>query len=568
MDSDDVALSLDGVTSVETETDLVVEMSSNGEVNTELQMVDEILMRMELDLACASEKLVNLNVLMMHAATKETEFEATASTKEHLLSDSVEALEFDLLSRILDSEVTEVDKFITNAQEYVIQVRKMISSYEHLGESFIGMEEKLCDSEESLKQSKDQVSEIRKQSARFQRTLSSLNTEENRNSSEGANFLADGRFSESETKMMMQTAEQQRHILRMLEKSLAREMDTEKKLTESRQIEEELKNKLLCLEQELFFTEEEVIDVSERWFTAENAAEVLMATSKELLSKTKMIQFNLNGSVQRESELRSKLDKSVEQLGSKEKMGQFEAISERVASLENQLVESDNRLQHAMASADASLEKENMFYATIRDMENVINDLKSKALKAENRADNVEDKCIMLSESNAELNEELSFLRGRLEGMEASLNQAEETKIAAAKDINFRTKVITDLVMQLAVEREHLHKQMAKLALDNKTLVLKLRQKQKDPVRGYGEHLFPDDITQKLANGSKADKIQKDASGGKTDLTTADSESARGSVRRIDVGVLSFKHILTATLILLISGAAYLFQPVETRHHI
>ncbi|XP_065854828.1 WPP domain-interacting tail-anchored protein 1 [Euphorbia lathyris] len=679
MSSDDVeaSVSLDDMNSVEVEADsskidLVVEMSSNGELNNELQIAEEIVMRMELDWACATEKLVNLSVLMMHTATKESEFEATASTKEELVGDSVEALEFDLLSRILDSEVTEVDKFITSAQANVVEVRKMISSCEHLGKTFIGMEDRLCTSEESLKQSQDKVSEIRKQSARFQRTLSALNRGKNWNSNEGANFLSDGQFSDSETKMNMQTAEQQRRILRMLEKSLAREMDLEKKLTESRQSEEDLKNRLLCIEQELFFTEEEVIDVSEQWFTAENAAEVLMATSKELLSKIKIIQFNLNGSIRRESELRFKVDQSIEELASKdkalenlksgkklnhvlleqtdslkaslaeaeeklmlsndealvlrekmsslekqlsnskvfgdgshnqhaiegmkeelaegrasnaefrskleettmelnEKIGQFEAISQRVALLEKQLVESDNRLQHALASVDASQEKENMLYATIKDMENAIQDLKSKALKAENQADSVEEKCILLSESNAELNEELSFLRGRLEVMEASLNQAEETKIAAAKDINFRTKVITDLVVQLAIEREHLHKQMAKLALENKTAVLKLRQKQKDPNygnRGCGEHLFPDDISQKSATGSKADKTQKYASGSETDAATADSESVPDSVRRIDAGVLSFKHILTAMIILLISGAAYFFQPVEHRHHI
>ncbi|KAK0579447.1 hypothetical protein LWI29_033385 [Acer saccharum] len=47
----------------------------------------------------------------------------------------------------------------------------------------------------------------------------------------------------------MQTAEQQTHMLRMLEKSFAREMDLEKKLTESRLIEEELKLRLLSSEQ-------------------------------------------------------------------------------------------------------------------------------------------------------------------------------------------------------------------------------------------------------------------------------------------------------------------------------
>uniref|UniRef100_A0A6N2MIQ1 NPH3 domain-containing protein n=1 Tax=Salix viminalis TaxID=40686 RepID=A0A6N2MIQ1_SALVM len=60
----------------------------------------------------------------------------------------------------------------------------------------------------------------------------------------GSNFLEDDQLSSMNSKIKLQTAEQQRHFLRMLEKSLAREMDLEKKLTESRQLEEELKDRM------------------------------------------------------------------------------------------------------------------------------------------------------------------------------------------------------------------------------------------------------------------------------------------------------------------------------------
>lgn len=404
------------------------------------------------------------------------------------------------------------------------------------------------------------------------------------NGDEMSNFFEDGQSLNLNAKINMQTAEQQRHILRMLEKSLAREMDLEKKLTDSRQIEEELKHQLLSTEQAVFFMEEETMDVYERFFGAENAAEVLMGISKELLGRLQILQFNLNGSIQREAELRSKHEKCMEQLEAKEnalqkfnsssaklsdflvaqtdnlkaslteaedqlilanseaftlkekvnllekqlkesdfqllntkvlldgsqeqhnalrseitgmenvvddvkeklsraeimaenaeaklklltetnmelneELGHLKGTSEKVDSLERQLRETDIKLQHAVASAEASQEKQNMLYSTIIDMENLIADLKSKVSKAESRADSTEDKCIILSESNAELNEELRFLRGKLECLEASLNQAEETKMATAKDIGFQTKVITDLVMQLAIERERLHKQV------------------------------------------------------------------------------------------------------------
>ncbi|KAJ9173125.1 hypothetical protein P3X46_016291 [Hevea brasiliensis] len=683
----EVGFSLDDVNSADpgaesSKINLVVDMSFNGETISELIIADEIITRMELDLACASEKLVNLSVLMMHVESKESEFETIAPLEGDILGNLVEVMEFDFLSRILYSEVTELDNFVKTFQENIVEAHEMISSYKHLGQTFMAMEEKLLDSEKSLKQLHDQVSEIRMQYTKFQRTLSCLNGEENWSGDEVSNFSEDNQFVDTNAKIKMQTAEQQRHILRMLEKSLAREMDLEKKLTESRQIEEELKHRILSTEQEVFFLEEEAIDVCERWFTAENAAEVLMGISQELLSRLKIFQFNLNGSIKREAELRSNLDKSVEQLEAKEnalqkfnnssvklsdrlkaslteaedklilansevstlrekvysvekqleeseyqlstenvnvsmdgpeeqhsalrseitnlentvedlkeelakvesraasaevkcnllaetnlelnkEMIHLKDASEKVDSLEKQLSESDIRLQHAVASADASQEKQNMLYTTIRDMENLIEDLKLKIQKADSRADNAEDKCIVLSESNAELNEELGFLRGRLECLEISLNQAEETKMIAAKDIGFRTKVITDLVMQLAIERERLHKQMKSLALENKTLVLATNHCN----RGSGEKsLFPEhEVTQISASGSKLDKKRKNVSVGETEVADADSILGAESTRRIGAGMLNYKHIIMAVLILLISAAVYLFQPQN--HH-
>ncbi|KAK2641345.1 hypothetical protein Ddye_023108 [Dipteronia dyeriana] len=68
-------------------------------------------------------------------------------------------------------------------------------------------------------------------------------------------------------------------------------------------------------------------------------------------------------------------------------------------------------------------------------------------------------KLIILSEANAGLDEELSYLRDRLECLEAALHQAEETKMAT----DIRAKVITNLVMQLAFQIERLHQQKALL---------------------------------------------------------------------------------------------------------
>lgn len=688
--------------------DILDGISSGGEVNEEFGRANEILTRVELDLACSSEKLVNLSVLTMHLATRETDFESFMSEKDNMQVESMEkALEFDLLSGILDSEVKELNKFMEHLETYIISSREAISSFKHLGETFFKMEEKLLDSEESLKQSRNQVSEIKMQAADFHRILSCLHGNENRNDENGVNVSEGDRLSSGNTKIKMQTIEQQRHILRMLEKSLAREIDLEKKFAESRQIEEELKPRIHTLEEGMVSMEEETMDVSERLFEAQNAAVVFMGISKELLGRLQLAQFNLNNSTHRETELRSKLEESTVKLKAKEsalrtlqssdtrlsdfvqaqvdtlkekltevekkfiladseaftmrekadslekqlkeselnlsnakasldesreqhdalyslintlendtadlKAKLFEAekrahnaeskcklivetntelieelsllkgqdlTSEKVDFLEMQLKESEIRLLNAVASAEASQEKQNMLYSTIGDMENLIEDLKLKVSKAENRADSAEDKCIILSETNSELSEELRFLRGRLGCLEASLNQAEEMKMATARDIGIRTQLIANLLMQLGMERERLHQQISGLATENKVLIVKLKETYKDHsiVQSHEnkgnvkDFLFSkqdstaasaretkEEITKSPVGGSELDKTTESV--GESEVKPTDGTSQYETVRTIDARLLSFKHISLALLVLLAStAAAYYFQ--------
>lgn len=579
-------------------------ISANGDVIEELRSAGEVFSQLELHIACSSEKLVNLNILTMHVATRESEFEASAKKREHILDDdSVEtALAFDLLSGLLDSELRELENFITTLEADFVKAHELISSYTELGKASIEMEEKLLDSEDSLQQSRDQISEIKKQSAKFQRTLSALDREGNWISDKDTGSLEDDQFLNENAKIKLQTAEQQRHFLRMLEKSLAREMDLEKKLTESRQVEEALKFRLGSFEQELLYTEEEAMDACERLFEAENSAEVLKGISKELLGRLQIVLFNMNGSVQREAGLRSKLDSLVKQVEVKESviaslrenlseaqaradgaevrckslaetnielnedLKGSRATSEKVESLERQLRESDIQLQHAVAYSEASLEKQNMLYSTVKDMENLIQDLKLKVSKADSRADSAEEKLIILSEANAGLTEEISFLRDRLECLEASLHQAEETKLATAKDIGIRTKVITNLVMQMAVERERLRQQISSLAMENKVMVVKLQQTKKDPsiVRHDSTTASFEreskEVTELSAAVSEEDKRQKNVSAGETEVASVDLKSEVGTLRRIDAGLLTSKHFFIAVLIVLISAAAYYFQ--------
>jgi hypothetical protein len=359
------------------------------------------------------------------------------------------------------------------------------------------------------------------------------------NVEEGGSVEEDGRNLDAKNMMNMQTSEQHRNILMMLEKSLASEMDLEKNFIESKKIEENLKQRIASLEDELIQTEEEATEVWERWFEADNAREILKGVSNELLARHKLSQFNLVGLRRNESELKAQLETSKEELKSdkvcslekqlqetesqlanvKTSAGEYQQqynltcsqitemdnliselkenvtnaenranaaeaqckiltetneelnkelallkdggiTSESIELLKRQLKECDLQLQDAVATAEASQEKQKMLYDTIEDMEHVIKDLKSKVLKAESHADSAEDKCIILSESNADLNEEVNFLRSKLECLERSLHQAEEAKMTTAKDIGKRTKFFKSLGTQLALERERVNKKV------------------------------------------------------------------------------------------------------------
>nr|GEY77172.1 WPP domain-interacting tail-anchored protein 1-like [Tanacetum cinerariifolium] len=224
----------------------------------------------------------------------------------------------------------------------------------------------------------------------------------------------------------------------------------------------------------------------ENFYEAYYSSELLMESSNELLSRIKMLHFNLKGSVHREVEFKSNLLKL--QLANEKTRTQVEVkkentaqelkdSNEKVVSLEKQLSDTNVKLQNAKAYYEASLEDKSMLQFTIKDMENVIEDLKSKVTRAEGQTDSVEDKCIILSKANDDLKKELSFVTSRVRCLETSLHQMEEAKKASAKDISIRSNFITNLVMQMAHQRERMQKQIASLKHENKILVKSLRKR-------------------------------------------------------------------------------------------
>jgi chromosome segregation ATPase len=367
-------------------------------------------------------------------------------------------------------------------------------------------------------------------------------------------------------------AEDQRNVLQMLQQSIASELDLQQKIFDSQSSVEDLKMKLHYAEQESYFLEEFIGALYKRMFAAENASQLFLGASKELIGTIDTIQFSLTASVCREGDLKSKLEESLMKLnvnqstretvpGDSDKNASQEAVqmqvlsppefltlrnkvqqleewlrdsgshpqwsllsrgeteeeqntmqaeinpfgniisdlklaitnaesrtqnaearctqltqtnvqlsgqldslksqgSDRAGLLETKLKESDTQLEHARASVDAIVEQQGMLRSSMSDMEHMIEDLKEKYLKAETRAENAESKCSLLTDTNLELSEELSFLRGRVESLENSLHQANQLKMCTAKDIGSKTKTITDLVAKLALERERLHLQV------------------------------------------------------------------------------------------------------------
>lgn len=162
----------------------VVSSSSSSNVDVmggDLGVISStMLARLDLSLACFSEKVSNLSIFMMHLATMESEFEALVSEKDHKGIGSFEkGLEFDLLCGVLDSEVRELDGFLDSLRAGIDEARERACSCTHLGEAFIAMQDKSIDHEQHLKQSEEQFTEVKIQSASFRRTLSSFKMVEN-----------------------------------------------------------------------------------------------------------------------------------------------------------------------------------------------------------------------------------------------------------------------------------------------------------------------------------------------------------------------------------------------------
>ncbi|KAL4577337.1 hypothetical protein LXL04_013445 [Taraxacum kok-saghyz] len=448
--------------------------SDNDSVQGSESPVD-IIKRFELEISYICEKLANLNLLSMRVESKENAFESLLHEMDPVLV--VNALEIDLLSGLLDSELKVLEKHISDIQIEKDHVMELLSSRKHLQESepLMRMEDMLNDSGRTLEQSLEQILEIKIRSANFQRNLLRFGGD-----NENTESLEDTDLLELQEKMKLQNVEHQRHILRMLEKSWEREMDLEKKVNELNETKEDLTQKLKLSEQQVVSVQEEGEMTLEKFYEANYKSDLLMETSRELLEEIKMLQFNLKGSLNREGQLtadlvklkehtkesqlqyvdeKSSMEVTIKELRQKAIDSEKKYLLQKETSeklkganekLEKQVNDINVKLQHVEACYEASEEEKVMFHETIKDMGNVIEDLKKKVLKSQSETDNVEDK---------------------IKSLEECLHKMEESKKATANDISLRTKLITDLVINMAHERERLQKQISSLKQDNKVLV-------------------------------------------------------------------------------------------------
>ncbi|XP_012847726.1 PREDICTED: WPP domain-interacting tail-anchored protein 2 [Erythranthe guttata] len=531
------------------------------EDDVELQNALKISDEVEMTLAYSSEKLANLENLLLNVLAGENDIEAIDFQNDNISAEFIEkAFTFDLLYAILNLELREMDNVTANLQDLILVALNKISLPVNSKECLT----KLHDSEGLLKQSQERILEMKIQLAKLQMTSFIFKQNEFKSDLYNTGVKGELRLATTEWKPEAQTAEQRR-VLRMLEISLARELDLEKKLTEVIQNEEDLTFKIGLLEKVSVCMEEAAEVAWGRFLEADNTSEVLMGISKEMLGKVQVFHFNLISSNKREQELKSEIQDCTSRLNEKETSiknlneevtglrekaqkleeteSRFEKVNalteksqqqlrameseieslkenlyaaesravsaeEKVANLtesnielteeldflkgsndsctkkaslfEKQLRDLDIQLQHSRATSEASQEQQNMLYTAIWDMETLIEELKQKVAKAESKTEVAEDRCVVISETNAELNKELVFLRSRVGLMEASLKENDIEKKSRAKEISIKSDLIMDMVMQLATERERIQKQLTSLAKENKLLRERFRKEERN----------------------------------------------------------------------------------------
>lgn len=139
---------------------------------------NEALTRIELDVAYSSEKLLNLEILMMLVADRANDFEAWKMEHGDILAESVKKFfEFDMLCEILCSEVKELQSFMFFLQTEIMETYENLFNGENLKATASKVGEKLLDAEKTVRKLQDSIADIQKQSLKFESTLALCHVE-------------------------------------------------------------------------------------------------------------------------------------------------------------------------------------------------------------------------------------------------------------------------------------------------------------------------------------------------------------------------------------------------------
>nr|AVY91777.1 WPP domain-interacting [Saccharum hybrid cultivar SP80-3280] len=388
---------------------------------------EAILERVYHDIAFGSEKLLNLDMLVMEIARRASDIEPLMRDPRSISAELVDkAFEFDVLHSIVDSEVSELENLAVSIQTDIGDAETKAFGEEPGSR----VTDKLCTRKESLKQMQDVISDIRTQLATFEKAIQPSHGKQG--NSEGMGY-ENGHMS-GHTAMQ---AEDQRNVLQMLQQSIASKLDLENKLCDSQSVVEGLKMKLHHAEQESCFLEESMKELYERMFSAENASQLFLGTLKELLGKLDTTQFYLSASIHREGDLKSKLEENLMKLSANKSTREivlgdsdndasqepvqmqvlpppeFLTLWNKVQQLEELLRDSGSQLQQSSLSRGATEEEQDTVQSEISTFGNIINDLKLAISNAESRTQNAETRCTQLTQTNVQLNGELNSLKSQ-----------------------------------------------------------------------------------------------------------------------------------------------------------
>lgn len=432
-------------------------------------MEDDTPTAVDFDLAYSSEKLLNLDVLLMYVTV-------TASNRHNAVSASdavLKTFEIGVLTGFLSSELTEIESILKHLQHQV-------SSLDSI--------------EDALKQSNQHVSDIKSQLTRLDRENLMIS-------------IDDEKEGNGDRVMLDKTISKQLVLL-------------ERQFSDTKHAREGIAQMILHREKERSSMEEVAMASLQRLFDAENTAEILMGVSKDLLvqlddkdeeSERNEYSVTLMGGVIDLSSLKISredltfLRRKVEDLktslrnadsevncrggcrdcdvivslkecnrkadGTERGNLEIRKLLEKASLVERELEESITQLENTKRSVEAIEEEHSMLCSALGDMEDLVEHLKSKVSDAERKAMNAESRCVLLTQTNLELNEELNVLNVRLEWLEKSVSEANRFKTTTAKEIYVRSKIITDLITRLASERERLHLQVFALKKERRRLV-------------------------------------------------------------------------------------------------